>query len=276
MIHASDGRLEELIKLKDYLCSDILPLLEPRDDIPSKSNLVRTLFLRIVWWLESVCKLNDMRDIQALASAARGLLELAVDITLLCVDAPNQAEARITAWEDSAKLKHALNRQNQKWYQGTPCFDNSPYEDFIKRRDSIENARLRFWPVHRDKENEKIRPPIKGRHPRRWTGRSLEADAKKANNHSSKLDDLLHTYRCIFTPMCWYVHGSSALGFRGQGRESLSELQSSIYALVFSLGIYSTRLVLAHENLSSLTLRRYLIGKICIGTTQKNRRKSME
>jgi hypothetical protein len=63
--------------------------------------------LRAMAWLRSLDKLNHPGDFQAVTAGARSLFEGAVDVTLVHFDPAKFSPAKMDAWEDSAKLKHA-------------------------------------------------------------------------------------------------------------------------------------------------------------------------
>ncbi len=156
--------------------------------------------LRAIAWLRSLGKLNHPGDFQAVTAAARSLFEGAVDVTLMHFDEASFSPEKMDAWEDSAKLKHA---QTVAAYFAELGRDPSDEGRTIlayasREKPRIEKLRARWWP-NQD-----------GKHPPRWTGRDLAADAKAADRLLAEgFEDF---YRLRYPQICWNVHGSGAAG----------------------------------------------------------------
>ena len=156
--------------------------------------------LRAIAWLRSLAKLNHPGDFQAVTAAARALFEGAVDVTLLHYDPATFPPERMDAWQDSAKLKHAETVARYLAETGRDASgEHREVLAYAKREKArIEALRSRWWPNYN------------GKHPSRWTGLDLAADAKAAD---ALLDEGFQGfYRLRYPQLCWNVHGSGAAG----------------------------------------------------------------
>jgi len=160
----------------------------------------RVQMLRAIAWLRSLGKLNHPGDFQAVMAAARALFEGAVDVTLMHFDPKNFSPEKMDAWEDSAKLKHA--QCIERYLVDTerePSDDERTVLAYAGREKlRIEKSRMQWWPSHG------------GKHPPRWTGHDLAADAKAADKLLDKRFE--EFYRLRYPEICWSVHGSGAAG----------------------------------------------------------------
>jgi hypothetical protein len=156
-------------------------------------------FLRAIAWLRSLAKLNHPGDFQAVTAAARALFEGAVDVTLLHYDPATYPTAKMDAWEDSTKLKHAETVTRYLAETGGDATEHRQVLEYANRQKArIEALRSKWWPNY------------KGKHPPRWTGLDLGADADAA---AALLDEgFLEFYRLRYPQLCWNVHGSGAAG----------------------------------------------------------------
>lgn len=120
--------------------------------------------------MRTLRKCDEPLDFQAVATATRAILEIAVDLSLILEDRNNAK--KIDQWEDSAKPKQASSlmlfyRERRK---NVPP-DLEYLDEFTRtNRARIERIREENGWMKRGK-------PV---HPPRWTGADLGADCIKA------------------------------------------------------------------------------------------------
>lgn len=162
-------------------------------------NMAWGLYLRTECWLSSVVRMDNPRDIQAIAGACRSLLEIMVDLVHIRHDFTGEHVRKMLAWEQSNKLKQATNLLRYYTETNQPLPKGyQPQADFVKNQGpTIIADRAKYW---------------NGRAAERWTDRSLEIDCKAAD----KLENfnLLHFYATNYRHICWHVHGSGMTGIR--------------------------------------------------------------
>ncbi len=173
--------------------------------------------LRTIAWLRSLGKLNHPGDFQAVTASARALFEGAVDVTLMHFDPANFSPQKMDAWESSAKFKHA---QTVAGYLAEVGRDASDDERTIlayatKEKPRIENLRTQWWPNH------------DGKHPPRWTGGDLAADAKAADKLQA--EGFEEFYRLRYPQICWNVHGSGLAGIANVAPEDFPFIGGRAY-----------------------------------------------
>jgi hypothetical protein len=159
-------------------------------------NTYHGAIIRVQAWLRALTKLNHPGDFQPAAAASRALFELAVDLTLLHTKQPAFDFRKMLAWEESAKLGSAERAQRHFTARGV---DVPPeYEPLIvfiqQQRDRILELRRQTWG--------------NTRHPSRWTGQSLETDARTAGA------EFADYYALRYAQICWNTHGSGLVAVR--------------------------------------------------------------
>jgi hypothetical protein len=158
-------------------------------------------FLRGMYWVYTLAKLNHPADFQAASAGARALMEIVVDLSLLCTNKPEYLIGKLVAWEESAKLKQAqamVRRHEQRPEFEVPQL----YADFIAENEKyIRSERQRHW-------GDPDAPHKVAKHPNRWTGNGLDKDAEAVSA------DLHDYYIERHAALCWYTHGSGATGIR--------------------------------------------------------------
>jgi hypothetical protein len=195
-------------------------------------------FLRIDSWLRTLCKLDEPADFQAVASACRALLETTIDVAF--VTHRTEDHAKILAWEQSAKFKHAeapaayLARTNR-----SPDDEEAVAVAFASaEKAKIETLRKRFGWIRKDGSTF---------HPERWTKHKLADDARGADGLGLpfKFEDF---YETQYRRLCWLVHGS-ALAIRGVPAEHFPGIAGLLFPACGDLGLFCSELVLKHLSL---------------------------
>lgn len=194
-------------------------------------------FLRSIAWLSSLMRLTSPADFQAVFSGSRALLEITVDAVLLQHEP--DAPARMRDWEDSAKLKHA--QAIERYFAGRSAPLESRHAIAFAQREAtrINAARTaRGWVAGNGNP----------RHPERWTTRGLGDDALAADTFEAGLG-LRETYETKYRQMCWYVHGSAAVGLSGIGAENFPILGGLMFRTCSKLSVAHAKLLVRYTNL---------------------------
>ncbi|MBN2574923.1 MAG: hypothetical protein JXP73_10200 [Deltaproteobacteria bacterium] len=184
-------------EVETFIRETVLPQFSDEKLSDDVSGMFYGQLLRAYAWIHTITKLDEPFDFQAVAAGARALLETAIDMVLLRAN-PSDV-ARVVAWEESERFKHA--QAIERYYQAlsAPPVGHEPAVQFAKgMKARIERLRLRQgWKSKNGK----------ARHPDRWTGRHLDEDAKRADDcgHTFKFSNF---YETEYRQVCWMVHGS--------------------------------------------------------------------
>jgi hypothetical protein len=161
------------------------------------------VFLRTLAWMHTLTKLNEPVDFQAVVVASRALFEIAVDTVLMLRDPKANPAEKMIAWEESAKLKSA-SRAVEFFARAGQAVSQPyvPMQDYVKKHGArIERLPAMHWPQR------------KGRHPDRWTGRTLAEDAAGADA-LLPAGEFTKFYATVYPSRCWNTHGSGLAGVR--------------------------------------------------------------
>lgn len=206
-------------------------------------------FLRIDAWLRTLRKLAEPADFQAVAAAARALLETTIDIAL--INHQPQDHERVLAWERSVKLKHgeALLAYLARANCSAPS-EHPSVADFVAReKGEIESLRKKLGWIRKDGTT---------RHPDRWTNRPLSEDAKRVDKMGYQFG-FENFYETEYRKLCWHVHGS-ALPARSVQVDHFPGIAGLIFPACGDLGLVASQIVLRHLGAWS-TEREQLFGQ---------------
>lgn len=241
--------------LAQYMRSQVYPLLVQAQKQSDRQRCLEGMFLRALAWMQSLAKLDQPTDFQAIAACNRALLEIAVDMVLLYHDKTNGSTEQLEWWEQSAKLHVAENLV--KFYEdaGKPVpSEYQPQVEFIQQQKTkIDQQRSTLWPHKGNKP----------KHPPRWTGdRDLLSDIREADKlHGMEVQQVLKVtleefYATEYRRMSWYIHGSTLAGIRNVPPEGFDLACLFAYRMCAGLAMLCTRIVLEEfgftEQLSDL------------------------
>lgn len=204
--------------------------LAARNDTDEFALTLRASVVRMYGWCHTLSKCEST-DFQAAGAGARASFEILADVATL-VAAPDRLQQMI-AWETSAKLKlmESIERSSPT--------DTGPSADARRKfmREHAANVaadRLGFWP---DRKN-----PAKGRHPERWTGRSLFESLQEAR--AAVGESVLNQFKQIQTHLNWLTHGSSLVLVRGSPTRLFFSASRMAAGTVAANALHVWRLVL--------------------------------
>lgn len=234
----SNGLFNECVRTFEFVNSFVRLVLVGRD---AQSGPLAPAFIggwwRSISWQSTLTRLTSPGDFQAVFSAARSLLEITVDAVLLhhLADAAGQ----MRDWEDSAKLKHA-EAIARYIGTGTPDAESRHAITFAQR----EAARVNAARIARGWTRSNGDP----RHPDRWTTRNLGDDAKRADGFEPNVN-LERAYELSYRKMCWYVHGSGAVGLTSIGAANFPALGGLMFHTCSQLVVTHAKLLLKYTGL---------------------------
>jgi hypothetical protein len=105
----ADGCYSEIQLVSEYMKQRI-PLIDgviKNPSTPYRDDCLKGLFLRANAWIQTLVKLNQVNDFQAICAANRALLEITVDIYLLHLDKTDNSGQMMYWWMQSEKIKSA-------------------------------------------------------------------------------------------------------------------------------------------------------------------------
>jgi len=233
-------------EIVSFYMKDRYPLIaeaEIKSETGPKGACLKGLWMRAYAWMQTIGKLNDPLDIQAISVGNRALLEITVDLVLLHQDKTNESGWKMIWWGESEKLTASEQIVNFYNEQGLSVPDRyEAQEMFYKnRKSSIEDTRKTLWPNRKN--------PSK--HPDRWTGNNnLFNDIEKADQlYGSVIKDdlgsnLVEYYRTEYRKMNWRIH-SGVSSFLKQPPEAFNLSCGFALKACADLGMLCTKIVLA-------------------------------
>jgi hypothetical protein len=154
---------------------------------------------------ETILALNHVKHLQGIASAARSLFELAVEMRLL--DLLPQGPEKMTAAIDIEKLRAAKKVVAFKSVNPSAPIDDSVFRQFITIEEALINAKQStLWPGRRRVDY--------------W---SLKNMAERSRFVGAPFEEL---YEAEYPRLSWYVH-SGLIGFANLSKDSF-ELMAGI------------------------------------------------
>jgi hypothetical protein len=174
-----------------------------------KIGCLKRLWIRTCLWMQTLAKLNDPLDFQAISVGNRALLEILVDLILIHHDNTYEMAAKMFWWGESEKLKSSEQIVTFYTCQGlTVPIEYEAQEIFYKtKKSNIEEMRKTFWPERKNPE----------KHPDRWTGNSnLFQDIERADQIYGSVikaeigTTLVEYYRTQYRKMNWHIHSGVA------------------------------------------------------------------
>lgn len=223
------------------------PLIESvieKSETGYRDACIKGLWTRAYAWMNTLGKLNDPLDFQAISVGNRALLEITVDLVLLHHDKTNSSGWRMYWWGESAKMRAA--EQVLKYYSdlGLPVPDryDAQVEFCRDSKSSVDHMRKALWPNKRD--------PNRARHPSRWTGDGtlfddvVKADELSGSAFKAELDStLVEYYRTEYPKMNWRIH-SGAASFWNQPPQAFNLVVGFAFKWCADLAMLCTKIVL--------------------------------
>jgi hypothetical protein len=224
---------------------DRYPLIEgaiTNSQVGHRESCLKGLWTRAYAWMNTLARLNDPLDFQAISVGNRALLEIAVDLVLLHNDKTNGSGWKMHWWAMSEKLK--ASEQIIKFYEdsGLPLPGQYEVQEIFLRDESagVTMMRSSLWPNRKNPSQ----------HPARWTGNGnlgddiLEADRLYGPAIKEDLGSTLEEfYRTEYRKMNWRIHSGSA-AFWNQPPQAYFLICGFGYKWGADLSMLSTKILL--------------------------------
>jgi hypothetical protein len=217
----------------------------PRSETGHRDACMKGLYGRVLAWMQTIVKLNDPLDFQALSIANRALLEITVDLILLHGDKTNSSGWRMHWWGESQKLKSAEQIINYYHANSLPVPDEYEAQvNFVRdSKASLDHMRRALWPNKKD--------PAKATHSSRWTGNpTLFEDIVTADKYYGtevKADlgsTLVEYYRAEYPKMNWHIH-SGVASFWNQPPQAYNLVSGFAFKWSSDFGMLCAKIVLS-------------------------------
>lgn len=207
-----------------------------------RESCLKGLWMRACAWMNTLARLNDPLDFQAVSVGNRALLEIAVDLVLLHNDKTNGPGWKMHWWGLSEKLK--ASEQIIRFYKdkGLPVPDQYEAQEIFLRDESAIVTRMRstLWPNRKNPSQ----------HPPRWTGNGnlgddiFEADRLYGPTIEEDLGSTFEEfYRTEYRKMNWRIHSGTA-GFWNQPPQAFLLICGFGYKWGADLSMLSTKILL--------------------------------
>ena len=193
--------------IRRFVGDRIIPVLQRRikAGLNHTEEAIMLTYFRMYYWIDSLSRLSELRDFQAINAAARAIFELGLDMQLLVNDRTGSMGDKFHAFRSVHMF--AVARKCTRFCDGasstaSPAHDDmrqllaKPNED--KR---VETLRRKHWGLNN--KGELIEPG-------HWTG----MDARKRAKELDKLLGPEHEKEYVedYARLSWHVH-SGSLGF---------------------------------------------------------------
>src|SRR5262245_57810943 len=131
-----------IVKLNEVMVG-VLRLIHWQD-FPLRQRHIYGYFTRAHGWIQSLTRLDRPSDLQAIASAARTMIETVVEMLYIHMDPTDATAQRIVDWEQSEKLRWAM--ANAEYYKKLkillPEHDEDARDFICTNEKQIEGYRL--------------------------------------------------------------------------------------------------------------------------------------
>jgi len=187
----------------DFSREVMLPVLRQLLNPSGKETAVRDTFYRLCLFLRSIVDLNRLDHFQSIASAARSIFELWIDLELLAQDTSGDAVRRYEAFPELERYRRA-----GQIVQFADAHPNAITMDISRQRsfcaDPERQRRLMsVWGTNR----------VGGQNfPDHWSRENLRARSRRVGQEAMYIE--------AQPLLSWYVHSGSA-GISGMSRDAL-------------------------------------------------------
>jgi len=223
-----------------------------KPETPYRDVCMKGLWGRAHAWMQTLLKLNDPLDFQAMSVANRALLEITVDLVLLHHDKTNASGWKMHWWGESQKMKSA--EQIIRYYESNALAVPDEYEaqvNFVRdSKASVDHIRKSLWPNKKD--------PNRPMHPGRWTGNgNLIDDIVTADQFYGSVvqadlgSTLTEYYRTEYPKMNWRIH-SGVAAFWNQPPQSFNLVSAFAFKWCADFGMLCTKMVLSDFGFDSV------------------------
>jgi len=238
MTEAEDGIItnarqyyEDLKNLYDGASVKILPRLDEKlrnNKLTIEDTPLCNVYIRLYLAVGSLLRLNHRKDFQVLASTARIILELYLDIHLLN---RNLIPKGFEKFKDFGKLKKFdIAKRRRNWAEE----NNFPYAEKFPKRLAYLKECTSF--------EERIQELWGSQVLNHWTGLDIASRAKKLGNQ------FIEYYLLLYDLGNWYIH-SGPLNYVGLDKTTADLIAGLSYGIVADMFADASQLCIKNFNL---------------------------
>jgi hypothetical protein len=154
-------------------------------------------YYRIVGWLKALCELDSLPHYQAVASGARSLFELLLDMKLIQTDSTGDLVKKFHAFPEVERYRAALNLVSYCDKTNKTGIDCTPQRKFVNgtaKESSINAIILQHWG-----KTKKGKPNW----PSHWSGKNVPDRAEILGPEYEEL------YFEFYPLLSWHIHSGS-------------------------------------------------------------------
>jgi soluble cytochrome b562 len=175
-------------------------------------------------WMQTLKKLDERKDLQAIMTCNRAMVEITVDLILLYRDSSRQTIRKMLHFDRYQKFKAA--RSAVTYFENKGIAVPDPFEEMAnyvrKRKHQVEKKKKELWP--------KLKNIV------RWSGNNLLTDIKEADRlleHGIRDEinmSIEQYHETEYRRLHWYVHGSGLSGYWN--------MPADVFHLMCAMGFY--------------------------------------
>lgn len=208
------------VEVSKFAGSVMIPLLRGQINLNDKEKSIVGTYYRMYLWIRLMADMKSRIHFQVAAAAARSLFELLLDIKILADDKTGEFIERFHAFPEIEKFRVAENiisfyHKHRDYMKPSNISQQRKFVNKPGRQEAIKQAILKYWGA-----------TIKGKpkHPKHWTGKSIQGRAHDLGLRYEKL------YVRLFPILSWHIHSGSTgyAGFDEQGIEACFGVSHSI------------------------------------------------
>ena len=215
--------------IRHFVVSVMEPVLTGQLGLDDRQTAIVGTYYRIVGWLKALGELNAPSHYQAVASGARSIFELLLDIKLIQSDATGELVKRFHTFPEIEKYRAAhklvsyCDRTNNSRIE---CKNQRKFVDGAAKEATIESLIIQHWGRTKDG---------KPRWPDHWSGLSV---AQRAEKLGPKYEE---RYIEFYPFLSWHIHSGST-GYAGLEPETLEKAFGLMHSMIQQVVVEATKI----------------------------------
>jgi hypothetical protein len=194
--------------IRNFVVKVMEPLLVGQLKLNDRQTAIVGTYYRIIGWLKALGELDSLPHYQAVASGARSLFELLMDIKLIHSDTTGDIVQKFHAFPEIEKYRSAstlvsyCDRTNNETIE---CSVQRTFVNGEKRKNNIDSIVINNWGTTKNG---------KPNWPKHWSGKSV---SKRAEMLGSECEAL---YYELYPFLSWHIHSGST-GYAGLTQDTI-------------------------------------------------------